>query len=110
MKRTSVDLVLAALLTFPVYVGLANNHTINDWFLYGQAWELFQPLFDLGNAIGIDRQAAIVIGTMFTVSFVLSLTGIIVVRYAVRKLPSRVRPPNARARRRFPQRPPAVRS
>jgi hypothetical protein len=86
MKRLIADFAIAVLLTFPVYLGLANNPTINDWFLYGSAWEMFQPLFDLGHAIGIDRQAAIVIGTMFTVSFTLSLAATISARQAVRRL------------------------
>jgi hypothetical protein len=91
MKRIFADCAIAALLTFPVYLGLANNSTINDWFLYGSAWETFQPLFDLGHAIGIDRHAAIVIGTMFTISYALSLGGIVIARAAVRGLFARAR-------------------
>ena len=86
MKRVLINVALALLLTFPVYVGLATNPVINDWFLYGRAWEMFQPLFDLGAVIGINRHAGIVIGTMFFVSFALALSGIMCTRRAVRGL------------------------
>lgn len=86
MKRILTNALLAALLTFPVYVGLATNTIVNDWFLYGRAWEMFQPLFDLGHAIGFDRHAAIVIGTLFAIRFVLALTGVVVTRRAARRL------------------------
>ena len=99
MKHTSIDLTLAVLLTFPVYLTLANNETLNDWFLYGQAWEFLQPLFTLGHALGIDRQAAIVIGTMFAISFVLSFIGAIVARAIVSVLSVRIRRPAGASRR-----------
>jgi hypothetical protein len=86
MKHILINFMLASLLTFPVYVGLANTPVVNDWFLYGRAWDLFQPLFDLGHAFGIERQAAIVIGTMFAVSFALALTGIVVLSRTARGL------------------------
>ena len=86
MKQTLINVFLASLLTFPVYVGLATNTVINDWFVYGRAWEMFEPLFDLGDAIGINRHSAIVIGTMFAVSFALALIGVTVTRRALRGL------------------------
>ncbi len=89
MKWPLTDLALAVLLTFPVYIALAKSPPINDWFLYGRAWEAFQPLFDIGRAVGINRQAAIVIGAMFAVSFTLSLIAATVTRRAVRHLVGR---------------------
>ncbi|MGN6234218.1 MAG: hypothetical protein ACTHNZ_24015 [Trinickia sp.] len=86
MKRILIDGALAALLTLPVYIGLANTPIINDWFLYGRGWATFHPLFVLGHAIGITRNAAIVIGTMFVISFVLSVIAVALTRRAVRSV------------------------
>lgn len=75
-----IDAAVASLLTFPVYLGLANNPIVNDWFLYGRGWKMLHPLFVMGHAVGLTRNAAIVIGTMFVVSFALSLGTIVVAR------------------------------
>jgi len=86
MKRILIYAGLALLLTFPVYLGLANTPIINDWFLYGQGWAAFHPLFVIGHAIGITRNAAIVIGTMFAVSFCLSFAGVAGTHSVARRL------------------------
>ena len=86
MKRLFIYVALALLLTFPVYLGLANTPIVNDWFLYGGGWATFHPLFVVGHAIGITRNAAIVIGTMFAVSFLLSLLGIACTHSAAQRL------------------------
>jgi hypothetical protein len=92
MKRILIDAAFALLLTFPVYLGLANTPIVNDWFLYGQGWATFHPLFVVGHAIGITRNAAIVIGTMFAISFCLAFAGVAGTHSAARRLSSRTEP------------------
>jgi hypothetical protein len=86
MKNRIIVFVLAAVLTLPVYLGLANTPAINDWFLYGQGWAVFQPLFDLCNKVGIYGNASILITTMFVVSFLIALAGVSLGRLAIRRM------------------------
>lgn len=86
MRRALIDVAAAVLLTLPVYLGLANNPTVNDWFLYGSGWATFHPLLMLGHAAGIESNAAMMVTAMFVVSFLIALAGIEVLRAAVHKL------------------------
>ena len=86
MKNRIIVLLLAAVLTLPVYLGLANTPAINDWFLYGQGWAAFQPLFDLCNKIGIYGNASILVATMFVISFLIALAGISLCRGTIRRM------------------------
>lgn len=73
MKRKLALAGLAALLTLPVYLALANFRPLQNLFIYHDAWKAFTPLFWLGNAIGIQDDGAIVETTMFVISFVIAL-------------------------------------
>jgi hypothetical protein len=86
MRRALVDAGLAALLAFPMYLGLANTPTVNDWFLYGSGWATFHPLFVVGHAIGIQSNPAMLIAAMFALSFIVALTGVRLARAAIRKM------------------------
>lgn len=86
MRRALIDGAVAVLLTFPVYLGLANTPAVNDWFLYGSGWATFHPLFVLGHAAGIQSNPAMLITTMFAISFVIALVGVRLSRAAIRKL------------------------
>lgn len=85
MKNRIFVVLLAVLLTLPVYLGLANTPAINDWFLYGRGWAAFQPLFNLCNKIGIYGNATILITTMFVISFAIALTAVSLCGLAIRK-------------------------
>ena len=85
MRRALIDGALALLLTFPVYLGLANTPAIIDWFLYGSGWATFHPLFVLGHAVGVQSNPAMLITTMFVISFVIALVGVELSRVAIRK-------------------------
>lgn len=86
MRRALIDAVAAVLLTFPVYLGLANNPTVNDWFLYGSGWATFHPLFVIGHAVGIESNAAMIVTAMFVISFLIALAGVELLRAAVCKI------------------------
>lgn len=86
MKNRMLVLLLAAVLTLPVYLGLANTPAINNWFLYGKGWTVFQPLFDLCNKVGIYGNATILVTTMFVISFLIALAGVSLCRVVIRRL------------------------
>lgn len=86
MKNRIIVVVLAVLLTLPIYLGLANTPAINDWFLYGRGWAAFQPLFDLCNKVGIYGNATILVTTMFIVSFLIALAGVSLCRLAILRM------------------------
>jgi|GEM_PF-2720818 len=86
MKNRMIIVVLAVLLTLPIYLGLANTPAINDWFLYGQGWAAFQPLFDLCNKVGLYGNATILITAMFVISFLIALAVVSLCRFAIRRM------------------------
>lgn len=86
MKRILIDLVVATLLTLPLYISLANVGAVNDWFLSGQGWATFRPLFAAGHAMGVDSNAAILIAAMLAISFLLALAGLELSRLGIRKI------------------------
>ena len=73
MKRKLALVGFAVLLTFPVYLALANFRPLQDLFVYHDAWKVFTPLFSIGNAVGIQDDGAIVETTMFVISFFIAL-------------------------------------
>lgn len=72
MKKMLIRLVAALVLTLPVYIGLGHLGPLDRWFESGAAWDAFDPLFRLGEIVGVTDQASIVIHTMFVVSFIIA--------------------------------------
>ncbi|WP_206951617.1 hypothetical protein [Trinickia acidisoli] len=73
MKRILAFVAGGLLLTLPVYLGLANLRPLEDLFVYHDAWKAFEPLFLLGDVVGIHGHGTIVEATMFVVSCAIAL-------------------------------------
>ncbi|WP_434116285.1 hypothetical protein [Paraburkholderia caffeinilytica] len=85
MKRATICGAAALVLTFPVYLGIARNGRVNEWFLDGRGWAAFEPLFRFCNAIGITGDGNILIATMLFISFLIALTLVAIASIAVRR-------------------------
>ncbi len=65
------QLLLALVLTIPIYLGLANS-PLDDGFQSGAGWRAFEPLFDAMARLGIHGEGGILIGAMLIASLAIA--------------------------------------
>ncbi|MFT4069018.1 hypothetical protein [Paraburkholderia sp.] len=73
MKKALICIVLALLMTLPVGVGIMHIPGVAEWFSSGEGYEFFAPLFDALGADGSESHSDVIFGTLYLVSFVISL-------------------------------------
>ncbi|MBN3849237.1 hypothetical protein G3N58_20765 [Paraburkholderia sp. Ac-20342] len=73
MKKTLICITLALVMTLPVGVGIAYIPGVAEWFASGSGYEFFTPLFKALDSHGSETNSDIIFGTLYTVSFILSL-------------------------------------
>lgn len=73
MKKAMICTLLGLMMTLPVGVGIAHIPAVAEWFASGEGYEFFAPLFNALGADGCESTSDIVFGTLYVVSFVVSL-------------------------------------
>jgi hypothetical protein len=73
MKRALICIVLALVMTLPVGVGVMCLPVVQEWFASGAAYEFFAPLFSALDSGGGEGNSDVIFGTLYLVSFVVSL-------------------------------------
>ncbi|MFT4069021.1 hypothetical protein [Paraburkholderia sp.] len=73
MKKALFCIVFALVMTLPVGVGIMCLPGVDEWFASGEGYEFFAPLFKALDSHGSETNSDIVFGTLYLVSFVLSL-------------------------------------
>ncbi|CAI2468787.1 Uncharacterised protein [Serratia ficaria] len=66
-------IVVALVLTFPIYAFVGGSGLVTYWFTYGNGWDVFAPLLNVMRGIGFEGQAAAMYTAMLIISFILSL-------------------------------------
>lgn len=79
--RRRFNLLVAAVLTLPIYVILANTPIVDAWFSSGDGWTAFEPVFRTLESLGVQGEGRIVIAVMLAVSFLIALVLVLGVRY-----------------------------
>jgi len=73
MKKVSVCVALALLLTLPVTYGISRIPGLAEWFASGAGYAAFRPLFDALGSIGGEQNTDIIVAVLLIASFALSL-------------------------------------
>ncbi|WP_062124960.1 hypothetical protein [Paraburkholderia monticola] len=73
MKTILICILIALVLTLPVGVGIAHVPGVAEWFASGEGYEFFDPFFNAFGADGGESTSDIIFGTLYVVSFVVSL-------------------------------------
>ena len=72
MRKLAV-LVLALVLTLPVYVGITWIPWLAGWFARGTGWDVFAPIFRMLGSRGGEQYESFLFATFLLISFLLSL-------------------------------------
>jgi membrane protein DedA with SNARE-associated domain len=71
MKKIRL-LALAALLTVPVFAGIARIDAIPRFLFSSTGYALLHPLFVLFGAVGVEGDEGVVAGVMLALSFIVA--------------------------------------
>lgn len=95
MKNARRLVLIAVLLTLPIYLGIAHIPPLEAWFLSGRGWAVFEPIFRLCNAIGIHGNGLILIGCMLLISFGTALLAVTAAHVLIGQFRNKARSGNA---------------
>ncbi|MBN3806898.1 hypothetical protein GXB81_28185 [Paraburkholderia sp. Ac-20336] len=73
MKKTLICITFALMMTLPVGAGILCIPAVDEWLDTGSGYEFFTPLFQALDSHGSETNSDIIFGTLYTVSFTLSL-------------------------------------
>lgn len=66
-------LVLALVLTLPIYLGITSIPWLADWFASGAGWDVFSPIFRMLGSRGGEQNESMLFAMLLLISFLLSL-------------------------------------
>ncbi|MFE8117277.1 hypothetical protein RBA63_19400 [Brenneria goodwinii] len=72
-------LVAALILTFPIYAFVGGSDLVTYWFTHGNGWNVFSPLLDMLQKLGVSGRATVIYAVMLVISFILSLSLVFVI-------------------------------
>jgi hypothetical protein len=73
MKKLLVRIVLALLLTLPVFFGITRMPWFWAWFNDGSGWDTIAPVLKSLGSIGAEEDENILFGLVLIVSFMISV-------------------------------------
>jgi hypothetical protein len=73
MKKALICIGLAFVMTLPVGVGIAHIPGVAEWFASGKGYKFFAPLFKALGADGCESTSDVIFGTLYLLSFFISL-------------------------------------
>ncbi len=66
-------LLLALVLTLPMYTSITSIPLLYHWFASGAGWEAMQPIFHAFSSVGGEQNEDILFGALLIASFVAAL-------------------------------------
>jgi hypothetical protein len=73
MKKALICFVVALAMTLPVGVGIMCLPFVDEWFASGAGYRFFAPIFRALDSHGCETNSDIVFGTLYLLSFLISL-------------------------------------
>ncbi|CAI2470218.1 Uncharacterised protein [Serratia ficaria] len=66
-------IVIALFLTFPIYAFVVGGDLVTAWFVYGNGWDVFEPVFKMLERLGFSGEGSALYIIMLFISFIISL-------------------------------------
>lgn len=89
MKKALICFVIALVMALPVGAGIPRLPVVHEWFMSGAAYDCcFIPLFKALGSHGSETSSDIIFGTLYLLSFVISLVSAVAIWTAVARLRS----------------------
>jgi hypothetical protein len=73
MKKALICFVTALVMTLPVGIGIARLPGVIEWSGTEQGHKFFHPLYEAFDAYDCESSSDVILGTLFLLSFVISL-------------------------------------